>query len=271
MAYPLINIGDRIKEFTTSSGNFNTTPMVLSGADVGYLDFGSQIQIGEETYATIHSTSTHVWWVGRVRYTDSNRLQTVATISSSNLSTVTENYNWGNEQKEVFITLPASKAMVMNSDNTFSYGYFSLSDERASDSYNLNNFKDISYQFDGKAGAFSILSPEYSTFVPYYTWNGNNSNLDVVVDGISIMPIFPGNPGPWASECVPNPSGTFRIQKIWTEDVPANGEFGYGSQVVIYNSPAKGSRCSLMRKSNYTYKQTEARYPIKPAVIALGD
>ena len=271
MAYPEVNLGDRVKEFTSSSGNFNTTPMVLTGADLGYLDFGSQLSVGEETYAVINSSSTQVWWVGRVRYTATNRLQTVSTISSSNLATVTENYNWTGEQKEVFITLPASKAVVIKSNNTIEYGNFLLDIAgRYSDTYTLNNFKDISHLFDGKTGAFTLLSTDGDR-APYVDWNNNNSNLDVVVDGISFMPIISEQVGPWQDDYVPNPSGTFRIQKIYTVLVQSVGEIGYGSQVVLYNSPAKGSRCSLMRKNNYSYKQRKARYPITPAIIALGE
>ena len=105
-------LADRTKETTTTSGTGNIT---LAGAVTGFVTFGSVLSDGDTTYYTISDGSN--WEVGLGTYntsgntltrTDANVLQSTNSDNRISLS--------GNSA-DVFITLPADKAVALNVDD----------------------------------------------------------------------------------------------------------------------------------------------------------
>ena len=105
-------LADRTKETTTTSGTGNIT---LAGAVTGFVTFGSVLSDGDTTYYTISDGSN--WEVGLGTYntsgntltrTDANVLQSTNSDNRISLS--------GNTA-DVFITLPADKAVALNVDD----------------------------------------------------------------------------------------------------------------------------------------------------------
>ena len=105
-------INDRVKETTTTTG---TGTLNLAGAVTGFVTFGSVLSDGDTTYYTISDGSN--WEVGLGTYntsgntltrTDANVLQSTNSDNRISLS--------GNSA-DVFITLPADKAVALNVDD----------------------------------------------------------------------------------------------------------------------------------------------------------
>lgn len=96
-------LADRVKESTTTTG---TGTITLSGASAGFQSFAA-IGSGNQTYYCIASATE--WEVGYGTYTSgANTLTRTTVLSSSNGGSLV---NFGVGSKDVFVALPASKAV----------------------------------------------------------------------------------------------------------------------------------------------------------------
>jgi hypothetical protein len=100
---------DRVKETTTTT---STGTYTLGGAQVGYQSF-SVVGNGNSTYYTV--TDGTNWEVGVGTYTSSGTLLSRDTIleSSNGGSAV----NWGVGSKDVFLTYPAERAVLVDNNS----------------------------------------------------------------------------------------------------------------------------------------------------------
>ena len=108
-------INDRVKESSTTTG---TGTFDLDGVVSGFEGFVAGIGTGNTTYYTIFNQGTTEWEVGRGTVTDAtpDTLARTAVISSSNGDAAV---NFTSGTKDVFCTLPASKAVYLDaSGNT---------------------------------------------------------------------------------------------------------------------------------------------------------
>jgi len=103
-------INDRVKETSTSTG---TGTIDLAGVATGFETFVAGIGTANTTYYTIFNQGTTEWEVGLGTVTDAtpDTLSRDTVISSSN-SDAAVNFTSGT--KDVFCTLPASKAVYLN-------------------------------------------------------------------------------------------------------------------------------------------------------------
>ena len=103
-------INDRVKETSTSTGNSQTT-FTLSGAATGFETFSAGIGATNTTYYTIFNQGTTEWEVGLGTLSTTTNLQRTTIITSSNSDNVVD-FSAGT--KDVFCTLPASKAVYLD-------------------------------------------------------------------------------------------------------------------------------------------------------------
>ena len=103
-------INDRVKETSTSTG---TGPFDLDGAVTGFDTFVAGIADGNTTYYAIFHQGTTQWEVGLGTVTDAtpDTLARTTVITSSN-SDAAVTFTAGT--KDVFCTLPASKAVYLD-------------------------------------------------------------------------------------------------------------------------------------------------------------
>jgi hypothetical protein len=119
-------VNDRVQEFTTTTG---TGTLTLTGSPDGFETFSSAVGNGNTTYYAISSNTTE-FEVG-IGTVGAGTLSRDTVISSSN-SDALVNFSAGT--KNVFVTLPASKAILLNDSNivnvpgaaTFAAGTVSL-------------------------------------------------------------------------------------------------------------------------------------------------
>ena len=101
-------INDRIKETSTTSG---TGTLNLAGASADFITFVSGIGTTNTTYYCIAETGSNKFEVGIGTVTDASpdtlSRDTVISNSSGNTSKI----SFGSNEKEVFCTVPAKKAM----------------------------------------------------------------------------------------------------------------------------------------------------------------
>jgi len=108
-------LNDRVKESSTTTG---TGTFDLDGVVSGFEGFVAGIGDGNTTYYTIFNQGTTEWEVGRGTVTDAatDTLARTTVISSSNGDAAV---NFTSGTKDVFCTLPASKAVYLDaSGNT---------------------------------------------------------------------------------------------------------------------------------------------------------
>jgi hypothetical protein len=107
-------INDRVKETSTTTG---TGTIDLAGAATGFETFVAGIATGNTTYYTIFNQGTTEWEVGLGTVTDAtpDTLARTTVISSSNGDAAV---NFTSGTKDVFCTLPASKAVYLDSTGT---------------------------------------------------------------------------------------------------------------------------------------------------------
>ncbi len=100
-------VNDRVKETTTTTG---TGTVDLGGAETGYESFVSGVGTGNKTYYAIELNSAGEFEVGIGTVTDAtpDTLSRDTIITSSNGDALV---NFSAGTKNVFCTLPASKAM----------------------------------------------------------------------------------------------------------------------------------------------------------------
>jgi len=96
---------DRVKETSTTTG---TGTLTLAGASTGYQSF-SAIGDGNTTYYAIYLQGGTEWEVGIGTYTSSGTTLARTTVLESSNSGSAVNFSAGT--KDVFVTLPASKAV----------------------------------------------------------------------------------------------------------------------------------------------------------------
>ena len=103
-------INDRVKESSTTTG---TGTFDLDGVVSGFEGFVAGIGTGNTTYYTIFNQGTTEWEVGVGTVTDAtpDTLARTTIISSSNSDSAV---NFTSGTKDVFCTLPASKAIYLD-------------------------------------------------------------------------------------------------------------------------------------------------------------
>ena len=106
-------INDRVKESSTTTG---VGTFDLDGVVSGFEGFVAGIGTGNTTYYTIFNQGTTEWEVGVGTVTDAtpDTLARTTVISSSN-SDAAVNFTSGT--KDVFCTLPASKAIYLDTSS----------------------------------------------------------------------------------------------------------------------------------------------------------
>ena len=110
-------INDRVKETTTTTG---TGAFALGGAVQGFETFGAGIGNSNTTYYAIFNPGTTEFEVGLGTLDgDSSDLARTTVISSSNSDNAV-NFTAGT--KDIFCTLPASKALVKDASNNTNLG-----------------------------------------------------------------------------------------------------------------------------------------------------
>jgi hypothetical protein len=107
-------LNDRVKETSTTQG---TGDITLAGATQGFITFNSGIGTSNTTYYAIHEQGTNNFEVGRGTLSGSTTLERTEVLSNSAGNTSKINFNSGGSSTlDVFCTLPASKAVVEESD-----------------------------------------------------------------------------------------------------------------------------------------------------------
>ena len=103
-------INDRVKETSTTTG---TGTFSLAGAATGFETFVAGIATGNTTYYTIFNQGTTEWEVGLGTVTDAapDTLARTTVITSSNGDAAVD---FAAGTKDVFCTLPASKAVYLD-------------------------------------------------------------------------------------------------------------------------------------------------------------
>jgi len=110
-------INDRVKETTTTTG---TGAFALGGAVQGFETFASGIGNSNTTYYAIFNPGTSEFEVGLGTLDgDSSDLARTTVISSSNSDSAV---SFSAGTKDVFCTMPASKAVIEDPDNDVSIG-----------------------------------------------------------------------------------------------------------------------------------------------------
>jgi len=114
----MVAINDRVKETTTSTG---TGTINLAGAAVGFESFVAGIGNGNVTYYCIAEQGAANFEIGVGTVTDAtpDTLSRTTVLSSSNSDSLV---NFGAGTKDVFCTLPASKAIIEDSNNNVNVG-----------------------------------------------------------------------------------------------------------------------------------------------------
>ena len=106
-----LTLNDRVKVLSTATGNSQSTFAINNGAVTGFETFASGIGVGNTTYYCIFNQGTDEFEIGLGTLNSTTNLQRTTIISSSNSDNVV-NFSLGT--KDVFCTLPASKAVYLN-------------------------------------------------------------------------------------------------------------------------------------------------------------
>ena len=101
-------INDRVKESSTTTG---VGTFDLDGVVSGFEGFVAGIGTGNTTYYTIFNQGTTEWEVGLGTLDTTTNLQRTTIITSSNSDNVVD---FAAGTKDVFTTLPASKAVYLD-------------------------------------------------------------------------------------------------------------------------------------------------------------
>jgi hypothetical protein len=106
-------INDRVKVTSTTTG---TGAFALGVAQTGFESFATGIGNNNTTYYTIFNQGTTEWEVGLGTLDATSANLTRTTVISSSNSDAAVNFTGGT--KDVFCTLPASKAVYLDSTDT---------------------------------------------------------------------------------------------------------------------------------------------------------
>ena len=104
-------INDRVKESSTTTG---VGTFDLDGVVSGFEGFVAGIGTGNTTYYTIFNQGTTEWEVGLGTLDTTTNLQRTTIITSSNSDNVVD---FAAGTKDVFTTLPASKAVYLDASD----------------------------------------------------------------------------------------------------------------------------------------------------------
>ena len=105
-------INDRVKTTSTATGNSQTTFAISATAATGFDTFAAGIGTSNTTYYCIFNQGTTEWEVGLGTLSTTTNLQRTTIITSSNSDNVVD---FAAGTKDVFSTLPASKAVYLDS------------------------------------------------------------------------------------------------------------------------------------------------------------
>tara|TARA_B100000214_G_scaffold355252_1_gene312856 strand:+ start:724 stop:2751 length:2028 start_codon:yes stop_codon:yes gene_type:complete len=105
-------LSDRIKETTTTTGT--TNPYVLGGAVSGFETFTANLSNGDTTYYCCTDGTDFEVGLGTYASTGT-KLNRTTIISSSNSNNAV---NWSSGSRDIFCTLPGSKVLALNGDNS---------------------------------------------------------------------------------------------------------------------------------------------------------
>lgn len=106
-------INDRVKETSTTTG---TGAFTLDGAQTGFDTFAAGIGGSNTTYYAIFNQGTSEWEVGLGTLDAGGTVLTRTTVITSSNSDTVVTFTGGT--KDVFCTLPASKAVYLDSTGT---------------------------------------------------------------------------------------------------------------------------------------------------------
>ena len=106
-------LNDRVKETSTTQG---TGDITLAGAVNGFQTFQTGVGNSNTTYYSIYNQGTTEWEVGLGTLDATSANLTRTTVISSSNSDAAVNFTSGT--KDVFCTLPASKAVYLDSTDT---------------------------------------------------------------------------------------------------------------------------------------------------------
>ena len=114
----MVAVNDRVKETTVTTG---TGTVNLAGAEVGFETFVAGVGNGNATYYCIAEQGGAAFEVGIGTVTDAtpDTLSRTTVLSSSNSDSLVD---FGAGTKDVFCTLPASKAVIEDSNNNVNVG-----------------------------------------------------------------------------------------------------------------------------------------------------
>ena len=107
-------INDRVKTTSTATGNSQTTFAISATAATGFDTFAAGIGTSNTTYYCIFNQGTTEWEVGLGTLSTTTNLQRTTIISSSNSDNVVD---FAAGTKDVFCTLPASKAIYLDTSS----------------------------------------------------------------------------------------------------------------------------------------------------------
>lgn len=110
-----LQINDRVKVTSTTTG---TGAFTLGAASNGFVAFGISIGSLNTTYYTIAGSGTNQWEVGVGTLNNNSTVLTRTTLISSS-SVVNAQYavvDFSSGTKDVFCTLPASKAVYLDAE-----------------------------------------------------------------------------------------------------------------------------------------------------------
>ena len=107
-------INDRVKTTSTATGNSQTTFAISATAATGFDTFAAGIGTSNTTYYCIFNQGTTEWEVGLGTLSTTTNLQRTTIITSSNSDNVVD---FAAGTKDVFCTLPASKAVYLDASD----------------------------------------------------------------------------------------------------------------------------------------------------------
>ena len=110
-------INDRVKVNSTATGTSQTTFAIDNTPVTGFETFNTGIGVGNTTYYCIFNQGTSEFEVGLGTLSSTTNLQRTTIISSSNSDAVVD---FQSGTKDVFCTLPASKAVFEDASNNVS-------------------------------------------------------------------------------------------------------------------------------------------------------
>ena len=110
-------VADRVKESTTTSGTGNIT---LGGAQNGFVTFSSVLSNGDTTYYTISDGNN--WEVGLGTYNSSGNTLTRTDANVLQSTNSDNRISLSGSSADVFITLPADKAVFLNTSGELVVG-----------------------------------------------------------------------------------------------------------------------------------------------------